>query len=335
MKKKCKNIWKSKITVEKEFRQLQLVVGKIIGYFIFGECIVILFESIYLAILKFYELLRYLKHFRSTKIEIQGLLIIEQDCTSCKQFIICQFCHHCQTSANHYNVLQMCLDSEQIKLVKRGILLLLLKIISSIIVESYTIQRIEKTMKFYSIYQGIIIAVLFVNSILFLFWIYFGWRVLVEIREKCIVKTSPEELKVMEQFSAIQQLEKSRLNKEQENPKPDQAELEDKGSVNLSINDNISPALLKLKSSLSPSPMKYRSGKILDFLEKKISHAKHSQKELNNGLSRELNRKCNTDQMQQQISLDFGDQEDYFSARNPIDVELKNHNFSKQIKFLS
>lgn len=34
------------------------------------------------------------------------------------------------------------------------------------------------------------------------------------------------------------------------------------------------------KSSLSPSPGRYRSGKILDFLEKKLSHAKLSQKEL-------------------------------------------------------
>ncbi|CAD8120673.1 unnamed protein product [Paramecium sonneborni] len=227
----------------------------------FGECIVILFESIYLAILKFYEyiglgcvvllliglLLRHLKHFRSTKIVIQGLLNIEQDCSNCKQFIICQFCHHCQTSANHYEIIQMCLNFEQIKLVKRGMVLLLFKIMSSVILELYTVLRIEKTINFYQIYQAAIIAVLFVNSILFLLLMYFGWRVYVEIRNKSIIKTSPEGFREMEQQScAIQQLEKSRQKEEQKNPTPDQVELEDKGSVFISINENMSPAMLKL-----------------------------------------------------------------------------------------
>ncbi|CAK95106.1 unnamed protein product (macronuclear) [Paramecium tetraurelia] len=120
---------------------------------------------------------------------------------------------------------------------------------------------------------------------------------------------------------------------EQKNPTPDQQEIEDKGSVNVSINEDISPAMLKLKSSLSPSPGRYRSGKILDFLEKKLSHAKLSQKELHNGYSKEYSRKYNTNQPLQ-ISVDFGEQEDV-SLKNKIELEINNHNFFKQTKFIS
>ncbi|CAD8188272.1 unnamed protein product [Paramecium octaurelia] len=221
------------------------------------------------------------------------------------------------------------------KSIKRGILISLIKILSSVGFESYTAVKVKSSMEFYTIYQAAIMAVLFVNSILFLLLMYFGWRVYGEIREKStFIQTSPDGFRMMEQLSAIQQQEKSIKKDEIKNPTPDQPELEDKGSINISINENMSPAMLKLKSSLSPSPGKYRSGKILDFLEKKISHAKHSQKELSNGFSREFNKKFNTDQLQQ-ISLDFGDQEDVSSARNPIDVEIQKHNFSKDVKFIS
>ncbi|CAD8102807.1 unnamed protein product [Paramecium primaurelia] len=223
------------------------------------------------------------------------------------------------------------------KSIKRGIIISLFKIICSIGFESYTAVKIDNSMNFYTIYQAAIMAVLIVNSILLLLLMYFGWRIYVEINEKSFVQTSPDGFRMMEQLSAIQQQEqqeKSIKKEEIKNPTPDQPELDDKGSVNISINENMSPAMLKLKSSLSPSPGKYRSGKILDFLEKKISHAKNSQKELSNGFSREFNRKFNTDQIQQ-ISLDFGDQEDISSARNPIDVQIQNHNFSKDIKFIS
>ncbi|CAK62048.1 unnamed protein product (macronuclear) [Paramecium tetraurelia] len=229
-----------------------------------------------------------------------------------------------------------------IRLVKRGILIFLIKILSSVAFESYTAIKVENSMEFYTVYQAAIMAVLFVNSILFFLLIYFGWRVYGEIREKStFIQTSPDGFRMMEQLSAIQQQEKSLKKDEIKNPTPDQPELEDKGSINISINENMSPAMLKLKSSLSPSPGKYRSGKILDFLEKKISHAKHSQKELSNGFSREFNKKFNTDQctidliIKVQISLDFGDQEDVSSARNPIDVEIQKHNFSKDVKFIS
>ncbi|CAD8199761.1 unnamed protein product [Paramecium pentaurelia] len=194
---------------------------------------------------------------------------------------------------------------------------------------------IEKSMQLYTAFLTIIITILFVNIILLLLLILLSWKISCNIKIKQQIKTPQDEFKII-QYQEEKCLEIINKKEEQlKNPTPDQQEIEDKGSLNVSINEDISPAMLKLKSSLSPSPGRYRSGKILDFLEKKLSHAKTSQKELHNVYSKEFSKKYNTNQALQ-ISVDFGEQEDVSSSiKNKIEIEINNHNFFKQTKFLS
>lgn len=61
---------------------------------------------------------------------------------------------------------------------------------------------------------------------------------------------------------------------------PEQIPIRKKLTLNVNQNNDSIISIHELrrdqskKSSMSPSPGRYRSGKILDFLEKKLSHAK-------------------------------------------------------------
>ncbi|CAD8101645.1 unnamed protein product [Paramecium sonneborni] len=276
-------------------------------------------------------LFRLLRNVKSNQSQIIGLLIYQQECKTCKQFLFCQLCHHCETIVLHIQFLEICLDQDSIKLLKKTVGVFSTKIIAQVIIQTYTAIIIEKSMPFYTAILAIIISILFINLVLFLLIILLSWKVYCQIKIKHQIQTPPDGFRIIEQ-QEDKCLEITNKKDEQKNP-THQQEIEDKGSVNISINEDISPAMLQLKSSLTPSPGRYRSGKILDFLEKKLSHAKLSQKELHYGQSKEYIKKNNTNQALQ-ISIDFGDQEN-IQSQNKIEIEINNHNFFKQTKFIS